>query len=216
MIEPNIEPSIEPRIEPSADVDDRAVIGAGTLIWHLAQVREHARVGSECVIGRGAYVGPGVVVGDRCKIQNHALLYEPAVLEDGAFVGPAVVFTNDYLPRAVNPDGTLKDGDDWHAVGVTVRTGASIGARAVCVAPVTNCSAAIPLLVSAVMLTPARRATRAGAMTRFIEILLSLPAIAGSPPAACRGRTADAGAWARHGMPSTSLPAVRFPSGARF
>jgi acetyltransferase-like isoleucine patch superfamily enzyme len=137
MIEPNIEPSIEPRIEPSADVDDRAVIGAGTLVWHLAQVREHARVGSECVIGRGAYVGPGVVVGDRCKIQNHALVYEPAVLEDGAFVGPAVVFTNDYLPRAVNPDGTLKDGDDWHAVGVTVRTGASIGARAVCVAPVT-------------------------------------------------------------------------------
>ena len=130
-------PRIEPRIEPSADVDDRATIGDGTLVWHLAQVREHARVGSECIIGRGAYVGPGVVVGDRCKIQNHALVYEPAVLEDGAFVGPAVVFTNDYLPRAVNPDGTLKDGEDWEAVGVTVRTGASIGARAVCIAPVT-------------------------------------------------------------------------------
>lgn len=130
-------PRIEPRIEPSADVDDRAVIGAGTRVWHLAQVREHARIGSECNIGRGAYLGPGVVVGDRCKIQNHALVYEPAVLEDGAFVGPAVVFTNDYLPRAVNPDGTLKDGDDRDAVGVTVRTGASIGARAVCVAPVT-------------------------------------------------------------------------------
>ncbi|GGR48957.1 acetyltransferase-like isoleucine patch superfamily enzyme [Nocardioides luteus] len=126
-----------PIIEPSADVDDRASIGDGTLVWHLAQVREHARVGSECIIGRGAYVGPGVVVGDRCKIQNHALVYEPAVLEDGAFVGPAVVFTNDYLPRAVNPDGTLKDGDDWDAVGVTVRTGASVGARVVCVAPVT-------------------------------------------------------------------------------
>ncbi|MEU0317073.1 DapH/DapD/GlmU-related protein [Nocardioides sp. NPDC006273] len=135
--EAEVEPRIEPRIEPSADVDDRAVIGAGTLVWHLAQVREHARIGSECVIGRGAYVGPGVVVGDRCKVQNHALVYEPAVLEDGAFVGPAVVFTNDHLPRAVNPDGTLKDGDDWEAVGVTVRTGASIGARAVCVAPVT-------------------------------------------------------------------------------
>jgi acetyltransferase-like isoleucine patch superfamily enzyme len=48
-----------------------------------------------------------------------------------------VVFTNDLNPRAVTPDGALKTADDWHAVGVTVRTGASIGARAVCVAPVT-------------------------------------------------------------------------------
>jgi acetyltransferase-like isoleucine patch superfamily enzyme len=89
------------------------------------------------VIGRGAYLGPGVVVGDRCKIQNHALVYEPAVLADGVFVGPAVVFTNDYFPRAVTPDGDLKTADDWDAVAVTVREGASIGARAVCVAPVT-------------------------------------------------------------------------------
>ncbi|WP_141014152.1 acyltransferase [Nocardioides sambongensis] len=125
------------RLEPSADVDDRASIGSGTLVWHLAQIREQAVIGDDCIIGRGAYVGPGVRIGDRCKVQNHALVYEPAVLEDGAFVGPAVVFTNDYFPRAVTPEGTLKTGDDWEAVGVVVRTGASIGARAVCVAPLT-------------------------------------------------------------------------------
>ena len=125
------------RIDPSADVDDRADIGPGTLIWHLAQVREEATIGAECVIGRGAYVGPGVRIGARCKVQNHALVYEPAVLEDGVFVGPAVVLTNDLYPRAVTPDGALKSADDWTAVGVTVRTGASIGARAVCVAPIT-------------------------------------------------------------------------------
>ncbi|MEZ0447888.1 acyltransferase [Cellulomonas sp. ICMP 17802] len=130
-------PESRPNVAATADVDPRATIGAGTRIWHLAQVREDARVGADCIVGRGAYIGPGVVVGDRCKIQNHALVYEPAVLEDGAFVGPAVVFTNDYYPRAVNPDGSLKSADDWHAVGVTVRTGASIGARSVCVAPVT-------------------------------------------------------------------------------
>ena len=76
-------------------------------------------------------------MGDNCKIQNYALVYEPAVLEDGVFVGPAVVFTNDHFPRSVDPDGTLKRGDDWEAVGVTVREGASMGARSVCVAPVT-------------------------------------------------------------------------------
>ncbi|VTR76314.1 acyltransferase [Cellulomonas hominis] len=125
-----------PQIAPGADVDARATVGPGTRVWHLAQVREDAVVGAQCVIGRGAYVGPGVRVGDRCKIQNHALVYEPAVLEDGVFVGPAVVLTNDLLPRAVNPDGSLKTADDWHAVGVIVREGASVGARAVCVAPV--------------------------------------------------------------------------------
>ena len=114
-----------------------ATIGDDTKIWHLAQVRESAVIGSECIVGRGAYIGTGVRVGDRCKIQNHALVYEPAVLEDGVFVGPAVVFTNDTHPRAVTPDGRLKSADEWEAVGVTVRSGASIGARAVCVAPVT-------------------------------------------------------------------------------
>jgi UDP-2-acetamido-3-amino-2,3-dideoxy-glucuronate N-acetyltransferase len=126
-----------PRIAASADVADPAAIGAGTLVWHLAQIREGALVGSQCVIGRGAYVGPGVVMGDRCKVQNYALVYEPAMLEDGVFVGPAAVFTNDLYPRAVNVDGSLKDGDDWHAVGVIAREGSSIGARAVCIAPVT-------------------------------------------------------------------------------
>ena len=111
-------------------------IGAGTRVWHLAQVREDAVVGRDCIIGRGAYVGPGVRLGDNVKLQNYALVYEPAVLADGVFIGPAVVLTNDEFPRAVTPDGRLKSGEDWTAVGVTVGEGAAIGARAVCVAPV--------------------------------------------------------------------------------
>lgn len=125
------------QIQPSADVSDRASIGAGSSVWHLAQVREGAVLGSGCIVGRGAYVGTGVVMGDHCKLQNYALVYEPAVLEDGVFVGPGVVFTNDHYPRSISADGSLKRGDDWEAVGVTCRTGSSIGARAVCVAPVT-------------------------------------------------------------------------------
>jgi UDP-2-acetamido-3-amino-2,3-dideoxy-glucuronate N-acetyltransferase len=127
----------EVRIQPSADVSDDAKVGDGTSIWHLAQVREGASIGENCVIGRGAYVGAGVEVGDNCKLQNYALVYEPAKLADGVFVGPAVVFTNDTYPRAINPDGSLKSAHDWEPVGVTVERGAAIGARAVCVAPVT-------------------------------------------------------------------------------
>ena len=120
----------------TADVDPRAVIGTDVTIWHLAQVREDAQLGSGSILGRGAYIGPGVILGANCKVQNYALLYEPAVLGDGVFVGPAVVFTNDVFPRAVNVDGSRKSAADWDAVGVVVGAGASIGARAVCVAPV--------------------------------------------------------------------------------
>lgn len=125
------------RVVPSADVADSASIGKGSSVWHLAQVREDAVLGDNCVVGRGAYVGTGVVMGENCKVQNYALVYEPAVLEDGVFIGPAVVLTNDTYPRAINPDGSLKSGHDWTPVGVSVRQGAAIGARAVCVAPVT-------------------------------------------------------------------------------
>jgi acetyltransferase-like isoleucine patch superfamily enzyme len=125
------------RVLPGADVDERAHVGPGTTVWHLAQIREGAVVGRTCTIGRGAYLGPGVRVGDNVKIQNHALVYEPAVLGDGVFIGPAVVLTNDEYPRAVTPAGRLKTAADWQPVGVVVGQGASIGARTVCVAPVT-------------------------------------------------------------------------------
>jgi acetyltransferase-like isoleucine patch superfamily enzyme len=124
------------RIVGSADVAASARIGVGTAVWHLAQVRDDAVLGRNCVVGRGAYIGTGVHLGDNCKVQNYALIYEPAVLEAGVFIGPAVVLTNDTYPRAVNPDGTPKSSRDWQPVGVTIREGAAIGARAVCVAPV--------------------------------------------------------------------------------
>ncbi len=124
-------------VAPSADVSERAVLGEGTKIWHLAQVREDASLGENCSIGRGAYVGPGVHIGDNTKVQNYALIYEPAALSRGVFIGPAVVLTNDTYPRSISPEGVLKSAQDWTPVGVTVEEGASIGARAVCIAPLT-------------------------------------------------------------------------------
>lgn len=124
-------------IADSADVSERATLGEGTKVWHLAQVREDAVLGPNCIVGRGAYIGNGVPMGENSKVQNHALVYEPASLGKGVFIGPAVVLTNDTYPRAISPDGTLKSAHDWTHVGVTIEDGASIGARAVCVAPIT-------------------------------------------------------------------------------
>ena len=110
------------------------MLGDGTTVWHLAQVRENARLGRDCIVGRGAYVGPGVIIGNHVKLQNYALVYEPARLEDNVFIGPAAVLTNDLYPRSVDVSGRLKRPDDWDALGVIVKEGASLGARAVVVA----------------------------------------------------------------------------------
>ena len=123
-------------VQPTAQVAETATLGDGTSVWELAQIREGARLGAGCVIGRGAYVGAGVAMGDHVKLQNYALVYEPAVIGNGVFIGPAAVLTNDEYPRSVDPDGNLKRGGDWEAVAVKIGDGASVGARAVCVAPV--------------------------------------------------------------------------------
>ncbi len=132
----NIVDDEHPRIDPTALVEATATVGRGSVVWGLSHIRAGARLGSQCVVGRGAFVDAGVVIGDRCKIQNDALLYAPATLADGVFIGPAVVLTNDLHPRAITPDGALKAAADWDSVGAEIRRGASVGARAVCVAPV--------------------------------------------------------------------------------
>lgn len=123
-------------IDPTAEIHDSVTVPESTLVWGYTQIRENVSIGENCIIGRNVYIGPGVVIGNNCKIQNNALIYEPAVLEDGVFIGPGVVLTNDRHPRAIKRDGSLKGSSDWELVGVLIRQGASVGANAVCVAPV--------------------------------------------------------------------------------
>jgi acetyltransferase-like isoleucine patch superfamily enzyme len=131
-------------IHETADVSGKAIIGKDTKIWHMAQVREGAQIGDECVISRNVYICAGVRIGSRVKIQNNVSVYQGVAIEDGVFVGPHVCFTNDILPRAINPDRSLKttvsctDPDpDWKISETLVKTGASIGANSTIVAGVT-------------------------------------------------------------------------------
>ena len=123
----NERPSV--RIHPTADVAPSAEIGPGTSIWNQAQVRERARIGPGCVIGKNVYVDLDVVIGANVKIQNNVSVYHGVSVEDGVFIGPHVCFTNDRVPRAINPDGTLKGDEDWEVTPILVRRGAAIGAN---------------------------------------------------------------------------------------
>jgi UDP-2-acetamido-3-amino-2,3-dideoxy-glucuronate N-acetyltransferase len=118
------------RIHPTADVSPQAQIGEGTSIWHQAQVREDAKIGSGCILGKGVYVDFGVRIGSNVKVQNYVSIYHGVVIEDGVFVGPHVCFTNDNRPRAVNPDGRLKGGEDWEVGHILIKQGAALGANA--------------------------------------------------------------------------------------
>ena len=108
-------------IHESAWVDERADIGAGTVIWMNAQIREDAKIGKNCIISKDVYVDQDAEIGDDCKIQNGANIYFGVKIENEVFIGPHVVFTNDRIPRAFNKD--------WIASPTRVCHGASLGAN---------------------------------------------------------------------------------------
>ncbi len=117
------------RIHPTADVSPAATIGEDASIWHWVQVREGARIGARCVLGKDVYVDRDVVVGDDCKIENFATLYYGLAVGNRVFIGPHACFTNDTYPRAVS--------QDWKVVPTKVEDGASIGANATILCGVT-------------------------------------------------------------------------------
>ena len=113
---------MRPRIHPTADVSEEAIIGDGSRIWNWVQVRERARIGQNCVIGKDVYIDTDVVIGDDCKLENFATVYKGVTLGNRVFIGPHACFTNDLYPRAVSPD--------WRIVETIVHDGASVGANA--------------------------------------------------------------------------------------
>ncbi|MBR0403971.1 MAG: N-acetyltransferase [Eggerthellaceae bacterium] len=107
----------------TACVDEGAIVGDGTKIWHFSHIQSGAVIGKDCVLGQNVNVAGGAIVGDRCKIQNNVSVYEGVELSDDVFCGPSCVFTNDHQPRAHSSMG-------WDVSPTKVLHGASIGANA--------------------------------------------------------------------------------------
>jgi len=118
-------------VQPSAHVDDGAVVGDGTKVWHFCHVMAGAIVGRDCSLGQNVFVADGVSIGDRVKVQNNVSIYEGVMLEDDVFCGPSMVFTNVRNPRSAfpTPSGRYQT--------TLVRRGATIGANATIVCGVT-------------------------------------------------------------------------------
>ncbi len=124
-------------IHPTAEVAPGARVGKGTRIWNQAQVRGGASIGADCNLAKNVYIDVDVVIGERVKIQNNVSIYHGVTIEDGVFIGPHACFTNDKLPRAITPEGSVKGQDDWEVGLIRVCTGASIGAGSIILPGVT-------------------------------------------------------------------------------
>jgi UDP-2-acetamido-3-amino-2,3-dideoxy-glucuronate N-acetyltransferase len=112
-----------PTIHASAYVDEGAVIGDGTRVWHFCHVMPGAVIGRGCSLGQNVVVMNGTRIGNNVKIQNNVSIYEGVELEDDVFCGPSMVFTN-----VVNPRSHVSRKDEYRRT--LVRRGASIGANA--------------------------------------------------------------------------------------
>lgn len=108
-------------IHDTAHVSENVVIGKNTKIWINVQIREDAEIGNDCIISKDVYIDHGVKIGSYVKVQNSVSVYSGVTIGDGVFVGPNVVFTNDYYPRAQNPE--------WEITPTLIKNGASLGAN---------------------------------------------------------------------------------------
>jgi UDP-2-acetamido-3-amino-2,3-dideoxy-glucuronate N-acetyltransferase len=85
---------------PSSYIDEGAIIGSGTKIWHFCHIMSGAKVGENCNIGQNVFLAANTVVGNGVKIQNNVSVYAGVILEDDVFLGPSMVFTNVFNPRS--------------------------------------------------------------------------------------------------------------------
>lgn len=118
------------KIHPTAIVDEGAVIGNQTSVWHWVHISSGAKIGERCSIGQNVYVGNKVLIGDNVKIQNNVSVYDNVTLEDDVFCGPSMVFTNVYNPRsAVSRKNEYRN--------TIVKKGATLGANCTIVCGIT-------------------------------------------------------------------------------
>jgi UDP-2-acetamido-3-amino-2,3-dideoxy-glucuronate N-acetyltransferase len=110
-------------VHPTAIVDESAILGDGTKVWHFSHIMKGARIGERCIFGQNCHVANGVIIGNNVKIQNNVSIYTGTIIEDDVFLGPSCVLTNVTNPRSqVNRHALYEK--------TLIRRGATVGANA--------------------------------------------------------------------------------------
>jgi UDP-2-acetamido-3-amino-2,3-dideoxy-glucuronate N-acetyltransferase len=117
-------------VHESSYVDDGAIIGKDTKIWHFSHILSGAQIGERCSFGQNVSVAGGSVIGHNVKIQNNVSIYEGTVIEDDVFLGPSCVLTNVTNPRSQVLRRALYE-------KTLLRRGCSVGANATIVCGIT-------------------------------------------------------------------------------
>src|SRR4051794_24322664 len=115
---------------PTAVIDERAIIGEGTRIWHFSHIMSGSTIGKNCNIGQNVLIAAGVVLGNNIKVQNNVSLYTGVICDDDVFLGPSCVFTN-----VINPRSAVVRKHQY--LSTQVGRGATIGANATIICGVT-------------------------------------------------------------------------------
>ncbi len=106
----------------TAIVDEGAVIGSGTKVWHWVHISSGAEIGNNCSIGQNVFIGGKAKIGNTVKIQNNVSVYDSVVIEDDVFCGPSMVFTN-----VMNPRSHVERKNEYKTT--LVKKGATLGAN---------------------------------------------------------------------------------------
>jgi UDP-2-acetamido-3-amino-2,3-dideoxy-glucuronate N-acetyltransferase len=172
----------------TAIVDEGAIIGDNTKIWHWTHICDGAVIGNNCSLGQNVYIGNSVTIGNNVKIQNNVSVYDAVSLEDDVFCGPGVVFTNVYNPRS-----EVIRKDEYKST--LIKKGATLGANATIICGITvdeyafvGAGSLINKNVPAFALVVGNPARHIGWMSRFGE-RIELP-LRGSGEYVCP-RTSD-------------------------
>ena len=115
---------------PTAVIDEGAVIGKGTKIWHFSHIMSGAVIGENCTIGQNVFVSSDAILGNNVKVQNNVSVFTGVVCEDDVFLGPSCVFTN-----VLNPRSFISRKEEFRPT--LVKRGATIGANATIICGVT-------------------------------------------------------------------------------
>ncbi len=115
---------------PTAIIDEGAIIGNASSIWHFSHLMKGCKIGNNCNIGQNVFIGNDVVLGNNVKVQNNVSLYSGVICEDDVFLGPSCVFTN-----VINPRSAVSRKKEFKKT--VIKKGATIGANATIICGVT-------------------------------------------------------------------------------